>query len=104
LTDALAFLPVFGQPQDSDLISIKQASEVLGVQRNTVKRWCKEGRLPAVKRGLTWWVHQDELQRTALDQLMDISVDDLANPGASHGESEALARAVDQPSRVGAQD
>jgi hypothetical protein len=77
---------------------------VLGVRRNTVKRWCEEERLPAVKRGLTWWVRQDELQRIALDRLMTISDDDLETPGASQEESEAVAQTVEQSSRVGAQD
>jgi succinoglycan biosynthesis transport protein ExoP len=79
LTQTVSFLPVIGRPADPDLISLAEAAMMLGVQRGTVKRWCQEGRLPAVKKGLRWWVKRGELD------------DRLLPPGTtrrlSHGSS-----------------
>ena len=88
-------IPVIGRPKDPDLISVAEASAILGVRQDTVKRWCKEGRLPAVKQGFRWWVRQDELLGTQLDPLMTISDSELETPGGSDGRpiSERPARA-----------
>jgi succinoglycan biosynthesis transport protein ExoP len=73
----ISSLPLIGRPADPDLISLSQAASVLGVKRDTVKRWCREGRLPAVRKGLRLWVKQDELQSTLLDRLIASSSMDL---------------------------
>jgi excisionase family DNA binding protein len=66
LTEMVSSLPVIGRPSDPDLISVSEAAMILGMRHDTVKRWCKQGRLPAVKQGLNWWVKQDELQDNLL--------------------------------------
>ncbi len=71
LSHALSSLPIIGRPSDPDLISLPQAASMLGVRRNTVKRWAKQGRLPTVRKGVRRWVRQDELKSTLLDRLMN---------------------------------
>ncbi len=71
LSQTLSSLPVIGRPADPDLISLAQAASILGVHRNTVKRWCKEDRLPAVRKNLRWWVRQSGLQSTLLNGLSE---------------------------------
>jgi len=66
LTKAVFSLPVIGRRADPDLISLSEAAMMLGVHRDTVKRWCQLGRLPAVRKGLRWWVKRDKLQDTLL--------------------------------------
>jgi succinoglycan biosynthesis transport protein ExoP len=87
LANALSVLPLIGQPPDPDLISLSRAATILGVRQDTVKRWCQEGRLPAVKQGLRWWVRQDELQSTALDRLMVGRSSDTQVHNSSDGRS-----------------
>jgi capsular exopolysaccharide synthesis family protein len=78
LTGKLAHLPLIGRPQDVDLISLSQAATMLGVRHSTVKRWRREGRLPAVRKGLRWWVKQNEMQNVLLDRLLAAGSEELA--------------------------
>ena len=48
--------------RDSELVSLGQAAEALGIHRDTAKRWRRDGRLPAVRKGLRWWVPRKVLQ------------------------------------------
>jgi excisionase family DNA binding protein len=86
---ALSSVPLLGQPSDPDLISIRQAAQLLGVRTNTIKRWCEDGRLPAVKKGFKWWIRRDELQTTLLDRLMKSADLDLATAENSDGRTVA---------------
>jgi capsular exopolysaccharide synthesis family protein len=52
----------FNRSADGESVSLSQAARALGVRRETAKRWQREGRLPAVKKGLRWWVRRQELQ------------------------------------------
>lgn len=87
---------MIGRPKDPDLISVAEASGMLGVREDTVKRWCQEGRLPAVKKGFRWWVRQDELLDARLDQLMTTNDLEQETPGGSDGRpiSERTSRAT----------
>ena len=89
-------IPMIGRPKDPDLISVAEASGMLGVREDTVKRWCQEGRLPAVKKGFRWWVRQDELLDARLDQLMTTNDLEQETPGGSDGRpiSERTSRAT----------
>jgi capsular exopolysaccharide synthesis family protein len=78
LTGKLADLPLIGRPQDINLISLSQAATVLGVRHSTVRRWRREGRLPVVRKGLRWWVKQDEMQNVLLDRLLAAGSEELA--------------------------
>jgi hypothetical protein len=44
------------------LISLSEAAETLGITPAMARRWRKSGRLPTVKKGLRYWVRQDDLQ------------------------------------------
>ncbi len=52
----------FHRSADGEFVSLSQAARALGVRRETANRWQREGRLPAVKKGLRWWVRRQELQ------------------------------------------
>lgn len=49
------------QVEDNILVvfGVDVAAELLGVCRNTVTRWCREGRLPARQFGRKWHFHRD---------------------------------------------
>lgn len=64
LAQNLSGLSLLWRRKDSNLISTSQAASMYGVGHATVKRWCKEGQIPAVKRRLRWWVIQDPSSRT----------------------------------------
>ncbi len=51
------------------LLSLAEAAHLLGVRKETARRWCASGRLPAVKRGLRWWVEEEALQAMLNVQL-----------------------------------
>jgi succinoglycan biosynthesis transport protein ExoP len=78
LTGKLAYLPLIGRPKEIDLISLSQAASMLGVRHSTVKRWKREGRLPVVRKGLRWWVKQDEMQNALLDRLLEVGAEELS--------------------------
>lgn len=47
-------------------VSVVEAGEILGVHWETVKRMCREGRIPASKVHNMWLIDQDDLARFAL--------------------------------------
>jgi len=51
-----------GRHRDVVLLSADEAAELLGVDRATVWRWCKEGRTPCLKIGRLWRVRRDALE------------------------------------------
>ena len=52
-------------PVLDNYMSVVEAGEVLGVHWETVKRMCREGRLPASKVHNMWLIDQDDLARFA---------------------------------------
>ena len=54
-------MPIIG-----NYVSVVEAGEVLGVHWETVKRLCREGRIPASKVHNMWLIDQDDLARFAL--------------------------------------
>jgi len=44
-------------------LTLGEAADRLGVGEDVVRRWCKSGRLPAIKKGLRWQVDRDGLER-----------------------------------------
>lgn len=48
-----------------DLMDIPEVAEYLGIERVTVYRWCRDGRLPCLKLGREW-----RLRRTALEEFL----------------------------------
>ncbi len=47
---------------DVALLSAEEAAERLGVDRATVWRWCREGRIPCLKIGRLWRVRRRSLE------------------------------------------
>jgi len=45
--------------------NVVEAAAILGVHWETVKRLCREGRIPAEKVHNTWLIHKDKLERFA---------------------------------------
>lgn len=52
---------------NSTWLTLSEASERLGISKEQARRWCKSGRLPAVRKGLWWRVAPDELTRMLED-------------------------------------
>jgi excisionase family DNA binding protein len=46
-------------------LNVVEAAAVLGVHWETVKRLCREGRIPAEKVHNTWLIHKEKLERFA---------------------------------------
>jgi capsular exopolysaccharide synthesis family protein len=70
LPESLSELAGFNPPEEEGYISLGELASVLGVRRDTIQRWCEEGRLPAEKQGLRWWVRTDRLHGTQLGDLV----------------------------------
>jgi len=48
-----------------DYLGVVEAAAILGVHWETVKRFCREGRIPAQKVHNTWLIRKDELDKFA---------------------------------------
>ena len=57
------------QTLENELLTVMQVMDHLKVCRATVQRWCKEGKLPAVKIGKEYRVRRRDLDAW-YDQLM----------------------------------
>ena len=42
-------------------VSVQEAAKTKGCHQETVKRWIREGRLPALKVGLVWFINTQDL-------------------------------------------
>ncbi len=51
-----------GFPNEKEWLNTKEVAEYLGVERNTIQRWCGSGYLRCVKNGKSWRIHRDELE------------------------------------------
>jgi len=49
-----------------DYLSVVEAADILGVHWETVKRLCREGRIPAEKVHNKWLIHKDNLREFAM--------------------------------------
>ncbi len=52
------------------VIGVAEMAEMLGVSRSTVRRWCRDGRLPAFRRRMRWWCGEEEF-RALLEQWQE---------------------------------
>jgi len=52
-------------PVLDDYVSVVEAAKILGVHWETVKRMCREGRLPARKVHNMWLIDKDVLEKFA---------------------------------------
>ncbi len=51
-----------GRPLEKDLLGVEDVSELMGVGKATIWRWCREGRLPCLKVGKHWFVRREALE------------------------------------------
>lgn len=52
-----------GPPEQPEFLTPQEVAELLRVSVYTVRRWIKEGDLPAYKVGRSWRIDQEELER-----------------------------------------
>jgi succinoglycan biosynthesis transport protein ExoP len=52
---------------DGAWLTLGEAAARLGISRDQARRWCKNGRLPAVRKGLWWRVDRDGFERMLED-------------------------------------
>ncbi|MCR4407993.1 MAG: polysaccharide biosynthesis tyrosine autokinase [Anaerolineae bacterium] len=50
------------KPAEKQVVSLGEAAERLGISPGMARRWCKEGRLPAYRSRLRWWVKREDLE------------------------------------------
>jgi excisionase family DNA binding protein len=55
----------------NDLLTVLEVMSYLKVCRATVQRWCKEGKLPAVKIGKEYRIRRSDLERWYESLLKD---------------------------------
>lgn len=48
-------------PSNSNLLTMREVAERLGIKSDLAKRWCQEGRIKAVKKGRNWFVKMGDL-------------------------------------------
>jgi predicted site-specific integrase-resolvase len=53
------------------MITVKRASEILGVGTCIVRVWCRSGNLQAEKLGRDWMVNERSAKRLALARKLD---------------------------------
>lgn len=68
---------------DRDLLTVGEVADYLRITKGTVWRWCRIGKLPAIKIG-----HQWRIRREGLEEMIRPSLP--PNDGAI-GDQEALA-------------
>lgn len=49
------------QQADTGMLTLAEATDYLGVSEETVRRWCDQGRLPALKKGRKWLLRLEDL-------------------------------------------
>ncbi|MCL4295947.1 MAG: polysaccharide biosynthesis tyrosine autokinase [Anaerolineae bacterium] len=49
------------QQADTGMVTLAEATDYLGVSEETVRRWCDQGRLPALKKGRKWLLRLEDL-------------------------------------------
>jgi excisionase family DNA binding protein len=52
-----------GPPELQEFLTPQEVAEILRVSVYTVRRWIKEGNLPAYKVGRSWRIEEEELGR-----------------------------------------
>lgn len=53
-----------------DILSPAEAAELVGVHEDTLKRWAKQGRIPAIRTPSGWW----RFRRSDIEALMEPKV------------------------------
>jgi excisionase family DNA binding protein len=72
--------------ETNELLSLREVAERVGVHYMTAYRWVRTGRLPATKRGGTWVVEPEALERLAGDSGAETT------GAAGSGDASVVAR------------
>jgi succinoglycan biosynthesis transport protein ExoP len=77
--------------KDEAWITLAEAAGHLGVGKDVARRWCKNGRLPAVRKGLWWRVNREGLERMIEDTGAEpVQVREAWGENDEQGDQEAL--------------
>jgi excisionase family DNA binding protein len=80
-------------------IGLYEAAERLGVRPSIVRRWVRQGRLPAIREGWFWHVREDDL-RIMIDHQLDgeegTSLRSLEKRGGSSPDDSAFEKDSDE--------
>jgi excisionase family DNA binding protein len=71
-----------------DVMTLREASEYLGVSPDTLYKYLSQGRVPAFKLGNRWRFKKDLLDRwmeTVSEQLMDVKIAQQKTINANRG-------------------
>jgi capsular exopolysaccharide synthesis family protein len=99
LTRLWARLPVSGTngkavDDPERLLGLKEMAAYLGIEPRTARRWCKDRRIPAIKKNLSWYVRRGDLQAMVTRQLLgepeESSVDGTLVPALAPTEAIAM--------------
>jgi excisionase family DNA binding protein len=63
----------WGQNGSKGWLKPRDVAEVLGISKSMTREWCKNGRLPAVKKGLWWRVDRDKFAQM-LEDTWDVKL------------------------------
>lgn len=90
---------VFKRPKMNPIMTTKEAAEMLGIKTDMVRRWCREGYLPAVQLGreyrisraalIDWWEEKGG-GRLEFDTFYSVGKDEQkTEDNAKKGEQKA---------------
>jgi capsular exopolysaccharide synthesis family protein len=89
------------QPEDSETLTLAEVADQLGVSQDMARRWCEEGRLPAVKIGRHWEVQLEDLNEFILvyqtEQVDEKSKEELVSSIAAQSQNNGRVEQKDQP-------
>lgn len=60
-------------------LSVQEASEIIGVSRRTIQRWCKVGKLPAYLVATEWRISVKKLSEQNMREFMMIRATDAGD-------------------------
>jgi capsular exopolysaccharide synthesis family protein len=76
----------FARPQQgkASTLTLAETADHLGVSQDTVRRWCEQGRIWAVKKGLRWSVRPEDLDKFIADYQHGGSPEKQVEPSGSY--------------------
>jgi capsular exopolysaccharide synthesis family protein len=72
------------------LLGLKEMAAYLGIETRTARRWCRDRRIPALKRSLRWYVRRGDLQAMVTRQLLGKPEDRSVGGGPASVETIAM--------------
>lgn len=79
------------------LLGLKETAAYLGIEPRTARRWCKDGRIPVLKRNWRWYVRRGDLQAMVTRQLLGEPEDESGGGAFAPGPALTEAIAVLEP-------